>query len=114
MTAVEQGNSVAFTFNKSKRLPIFDFVRAFAIILIVCSHLPNQIDLPPIADTLSVLSPGFALFGLSLFVFTSSYLIRLNYWQIDSIADVIEFYKRRIVRIYPLFFLAQLHDFSLF
>ncbi|WP_369799553.1 acyltransferase family protein [Methanosarcina sp. Kolksee] len=48
----------------------------------------------------------FAKIGLSLFIFINGYLIHYNNSKISSIKDVLLFYKKRILRIFPLYWAA--------
>jgi peptidoglycan/LPS O-acetylase OafA/YrhL len=90
---------------KKERLLTFDFLKAIAIILIILSHLHDFI---PGNQFWLVLAPYFAMFGLGLFVFTSGYLISYTNETFQSINQVLDFYKRRITRIYPLYWVALL------
>jgi peptidoglycan/LPS O-acetylase OafA/YrhL len=85
---------------RSRRLPELDILRAFAICLIVFSHFP------PLSTLYIDVSTRLwcATFGLALFLFLSGFsLHRSN--RITSAADVLLFYKKRIIRIYPLYVL---------
>ncbi len=85
---------------RSQRLLELDILRAFAICLIVFSHFP------PLSTIYIDLSARLwcATFGLALFLFLSGFsLHRSN--SITSAADVLPFYKKRIIRIYPLYVL---------
>src|SRR5450756_623889 len=85
---------------RSGRLPELDIIRAFAICLIVFSHFPPLSTL--YIDGSAKL--WCATFGLALFLFLSGFtLYRSN--SITSVADVRLFYKKRIIRIYPLYVL---------
>jgi len=85
---------------RSGRLPELDILRAFAICLIVFSHFPPLSTL--YIDGSAKL--WCATFGLALFLFLSGFtLYRSN--SITSVADVRLFYKKRIIRIYPLYVL---------
>ena len=85
---------------RSHRLPELDILRAFAICLIVLSHFP------PLSTLYIDVSARLwcATFGLALFLFLSGFtLYRSN--SITSAAEVLLFYKKRIIRIYPLYVL---------
>src|SRR5665811_1762005 len=85
---------------RSRRLPELDILRAFAICMIVFSHFPPLSTLYIDGST----KLWCATFGLALFLFLSGFtLYRSN--SITSAADVRLFYKKRILRIYPLYLL---------
>jgi peptidoglycan/LPS O-acetylase OafA/YrhL len=82
----------------SQRLPELDILRAVAICLIVFAHFPSLSSL--------YVDPAIkfwsATFGLSLFLFLSGFcLFRSN--RIVTPSDVPRFYKKRVLRIYPLY-----------
>jgi len=84
----------------SQRLPELDILRAFAICLIVFSHFP-------LLSTLYIDGSAklwCATFGLALFLFLSGFCLYRSS-SITSAADVLLFYKKRIIRIYPLYVL---------
>lgn len=82
-----------------KRIVAFDFIRIFAILMVVLSHTLKVGDIPFDIDYLGIL-------GNVLFFFISGYLIYLNNSSITSKKDVLHFYKKRILRIYPLYLLS--------
>lgn len=55
---------------------------------------------------IAIFNPFFAQIGLALFLFISGYLIYYNNNHITSIKDVFFFYKKRILRIFPLYWIA--------
>lgn len=83
----------------------FDFLRALAIISIVFYHLryvlPNSLVFgnPFIYGLLREM-------GLGIFSFASGYLISYNNPEFLSFEDIKKFYKKRIIRIFPLYWLA--------
>ncbi|MBQ9831817.1 MAG: acyltransferase [Methanocorpusculum sp.] len=86
---------------KKERLVVFDFIRVVAILLVVLCHTLKVEDLPIKLDWMGIL-------GNSLFFFISGYLIYLNNSKISSIKDIFSFYKKRVIRIYPLYIFAIL------
>jgi len=82
-----------------ERLIVFDFIRLFAIVMVVLSHNIRFGTFPISSLYLGVLGNG-------LFFFISGYLIYLNNNSINSKADIIHFYKKRLLRIYPLYIVA--------
>jgi hypothetical protein len=73
-----------------KRILELDVIRAFAIVLIVFSHLPpiNGFPVDPIVKYWS------AIVGVSLFLFISGIVL-------SPPKDIKSFYKKRALRIYP-------------
>lgn len=78
-------------------------LRATGIILVVVSHLPYFIE----SETLRRLAPLLAVLGLSLFFFISGYAIHTNAPRLSCSLDALLFFKRRLIRVYPLFILAS-------
>ncbi|HWQ20418.1 MAG TPA: acyltransferase [Methanotrichaceae archaeon] len=78
-------------------------LRAIGIFLVVVSHLPYFIE----SESLSRLAPLLAVLGLSLFFFVSGYAIHTNAPQLNCSRDALIFFKRRLIRVYPLFLLAS-------
>jgi peptidoglycan/LPS O-acetylase OafA/YrhL len=85
---------------KMNRISEFDMMKGFAIILILIGHLKDYIGF----DLVAGLQPYMALFGLSLFVFSSGFTIYLN----NPNPEVKTFYLKRLWRIYPLYAVALL------
>lgn len=81
-----------------ERIIAFDFIRFIAIVLVVFSHFLN---VPFDRGWLGILGNG-------LFFFISGYLIYLNNPVIASKADILKFYRKRLLRIFPLYILALL------
>ena len=84
---------------QKERLLVFDFIRLFAILMVVFSHTLN---IPSI--NLSYVG----ILGNVLFFFISGYLIYYNNSTISSKHDILRFYKKRVLRIYPLYIIAVL------
>ena len=87
-----------------KHLPDMDILRALAIIIIVlfhwylfCSEDHNLAALKTIY---------YANIGLCLFFFVSAYVLYYNYENLESVGDVVNFYRKRAKRLYPLYWVA--------
>jgi len=81
----------------------FDFLRSVAIISIIFCHLHYFIPNSRIWGNFSEL---FSIIGLGIFSFISGYLISYNNTNFFSVQDIRKFYTKRIVRIYPLYWIA--------
>jgi peptidoglycan/LPS O-acetylase OafA/YrhL len=86
---------------KKERLVVFDFIRLFAILMVVLSHTLKVGSVPFDIGYLGIL-------GNALFFFISGYLIYLNNSTFKSKKDILKFYKKRLLRIYPLYIMAFL------
>ncbi|AKB53151.1 hypothetical protein A9239_11920 [Methanosarcina sp. A14] len=89
-----------------EKILTFDFLRAIAILAILLTHSTAYLGYKYIKYTILIFTPFFAKIGLSLFVFISGYLIHYNNSKISSIKDVLLFYKKRFLRIFPLYWVA--------
>lgn len=94
------------------RLAALDWIRALAILVIIFHHLPgytfNYYDLNNfgIPLDLSPLNTFNRYIGLSLFIFTSGYLLNLKKRQNYGSTEIKKFAFKRWIRIYPLYILA--------
>ncbi|HEY3361472.1 MAG TPA: acyltransferase family protein [Methanosarcina sp.] len=84
----------------------FDFLRALAIAMIIPAHLSNFLSFTPIKLALYAVDPYVANMGLGLFIFMSGYLLYYNNYSINSFQSVLSFYKKRLLRIFPLYWAA--------
>lgn len=83
-----------------------DFLRALAIVCIIITHLEIYLVSSPIKLFLYGFVPYFADIGLGLFLFISGYLLYLNHPTLISVSEVVSFYKKRVLRIFPLYWLS--------
>lgn len=84
----------------------FDFLRALAIIMIIPAHLSSYLFSTHSKLALYAFDPYFANMGLGLFIFMSGYLLYYNNHSINSLQNIFDFYKKRLLRIYPLYWAA--------
>jgi peptidoglycan/LPS O-acetylase OafA/YrhL len=84
----------------------FDFLRALAILMIIPAHLSNFLFSTDSKLGLYAFDPYLANMGLGLFIFMSGYLLYYHNNSIDSFKDIISFYKKRLLRIFPLYWAA--------
>ncbi|WP_440944890.1 acyltransferase family protein [Methanosarcina sp. T3] len=90
----------------NKKIIAFDFLRALAIIMIIPAHLSSYLFSIYGKLALYAFDPYFANMGLGLFIFMSGYLLYYNNHSINSLKNVFDFYKKRLLRIYPLYWAA--------
>lgn len=89
-----------------KYLVEVEILKALAIILVVISHFHLYVF--GNKQYLEFLDPYAAYFGLAIFFFLSGYTLYINNNRYDTIGDVINFYKKRLFRIFPLYWVALL------
>lgn len=85
----------------SRRVEI-DILKIVAMILILLGHFPGYFNLPILREIETYL----VTLGLSIFVFVSGFSLSLNYKQIEKNVEVWPFFKKRLLRIYPLYLTA--------
>ena len=92
----------------TKRLFELDALRAVAIMLIVFYHLIYLMRSNVFTLTVNSINFVFPVwfYGLSLFFFISGFVLYYKHPMISSRQDAIDFLKRRVVRIYPLYWIA--------
>lgn len=89
-----------------KKILAFDFLRAIAIFVVILTHSTTYLSYKYIKYMIAIFNPFFAQIGLGLFIFISGYLIYYNNNCITSVKDVLFFYKKRVLRIFPLYWIA--------
>lgn len=85
------------------RIAEVDFLRSMSIVFILFTHLPSYVHL---IDITGIFSPFFSDLGLGMFIFLSGYLLSFNNSNLESFNDAIHFFKKRLLRIYPLYCLS--------
>lgn len=93
------------------RLMSLDFMRALAIIFIIITHTAGYLKND---SAIQFFSPYFASFGVGVFIFISGYVLYLNNNSMSSRKDIVIFLKKRVIRIFPLYFLALIVFFVLY
>ncbi len=89
-----------------KRIIEIDILRAAAILLIVLVLAPQRVVFnasAPISNTVVLLISLTKIVGLSIFFFISGFSLYLNNKTIRNSKDILSFYKKRVLRIYPLY-----------
>lgn len=95
-----------------ERLPVFDWIRAVAIVIIIFHHLPNYTfnfyDLRNFGIPLdfSIVNKLSGYLGLSLFIFMSGFLLNARKVYFSTWKEVRTFAKRKLIRILPLYYIA--------
>ncbi|MGZ4846460.1 MAG: acyltransferase family protein [Halobacteriota archaeon] len=85
------------------RMVELDVLRAIAIMIIVFSHLDYFLPSVHFATAFSV---SVTLFGVGLFLFLSGYVLYLNHPTFARRADLTTYFNKRILRIFPLYWLS--------
>jgi peptidoglycan/LPS O-acetylase OafA/YrhL len=93
------------------KLISLDILRVIAIFFILITHSGIYISNSPVEHFFSTY---FASFGIALFVFVSGYSLYLNNNSINSFEDILKFYKKRLLRIFPLYWLALISFIIIF
>lgn len=88
-----------------ERRYFFDAIRCISIILIIIGHLGDYLEFP----FLSKLNAEFFYYiGLSGFIFSSGFLLYLNNPILKTKKNIFSFYKKRVLRIFPLYLISLL------
>jgi len=94
------------------RLLFIDVLKAFSILLVIFVHMQNFLSAPIIANY--SIFEILKFIPLACFTFVSGYAIYENNKTLRDGKEVLHFYKKRIVRIYPLYLLALFTFFLCF
>lgn len=89
-----------------KRIIEIDILRATAILLVVLAMAPQRVVFDasaPLSNTVTLLISLTKIVGLSIFFFVSGFSLYLNNKTISNSKDALFFYKKRVLRIYPLY-----------
>ena len=95
--------------NPHTRVVELDILRAVAIILILFSHFPYFLPTVKFSQELNLLAWG----GVALFLFISGYVLHLNHPSFPQRNSLADFYKKRVLRIFPLYWLALVLTFAI-
>lgn len=74
--------------------------------MIIPAHLSSFLFSTYSKLGLYAFDPFFANMGLGLFIFMSGYLLYYNNHSIQSFQNILSFYKKRVLRIFPLYWAA--------
>ena len=81
--------------------------------MIVIGHTAAYVTTPLLFGVLDKLSVYLFIFGLSLFFFVSGFVLYYSHGGIETTADTLAFWKKRVIKIYPLYWLALISVFVL-
>jgi peptidoglycan/LPS O-acetylase OafA/YrhL len=95
---------------QAERRKEIDVLRVAAILLILAAHLPSYLSAPD----LGAKEPYLVIPGLSVFVFISGLALDLGRRRVRTGREILDFVRRRILRIYPLYVPALLAFIGLF
>jgi peptidoglycan/LPS O-acetylase OafA/YrhL len=101
----------------SRRVIELDILRGSAILLIIFAHFGSllvQFNGSLFVVFLLTASWLGKFVGLVLFTFVSGYALQLTYPALDSKTELTRFFKRRFVRIFPLYWIALLVNLVFF
>jgi peptidoglycan/LPS O-acetylase OafA/YrhL len=86
-----------------KRILEIDILRSAAILLLVLYHVP-QMNIADVSSTVaSYLLELIGFLGVTIFFFVSGFSLFISHRTISNRDDVLSYYKKRVVRIYPLY-----------
>lgn len=102
--------------NRKPRLLLIDILKILGISLVLLEHYFNQMYDPTIEGFYLHLDVSFlnstvyhvyyGPIGISIFLFASGLSLTFNYPQIDSWQALKTFYSKRVMRIYPAYYIA--------
>ncbi|MBI4815148.1 MAG: acyltransferase [Deltaproteobacteria bacterium] len=106
----------------SNRLVAIDFLRGVAVFLVLLRHLPYSLNLAPVGGAGKAVAvealpaavtafTDYGEFGVHLFLVISGFCIHQRWARTDNQAigvGFVSFWKRRLVRLYPPYFVALL------
>ncbi|MBP2145678.1 peptidoglycan/LPS O-acetylase OafA/YrhL [Methanofollis sp. W23] len=95
-----------------ERILFLDEIKAFAILLVIFIHMQNFLSVFLVKNILIFEILKFIAVGC--FTFASGYAIYRNNSNIQTRREGLHFYKKRIMRIYPLYLAALLVYFLCF
>lgn len=81
--------------------------------MIVIAHTVYFVTTPLLLGAIGPLFSYLVIFGLSLFFFVSGFALYYSHDGIETATDLLTFWKKRVIRIYPLYWLALISFFVL-
>jgi len=103
--------------HNTEKLLIIDILKCSILLIILC-HMSFFLNFS-IVDSYPSLraefwAPTFAYAGLSMFIFSSGYTIASRYKSLGNREDITRYFKKRIIRIYPIWWIGLLFEFIIF
>ena len=85
------------------RIIELDILRAVAILIIIFAHFGFFL---PTVNLSTEFATKIISYGVALFLFISGFVLHLNHPSFTQHNSLADFYKKRILRIFPLYWLA--------
>lgn len=85
------------------RILELDILRAVAIIIVIFGHFGYFL---PTVKFSMVFAGDITSYGVALFLFISGFVLHLNHPSFTQHNSLADFYKKRVLRIFPLYWLA--------
>jgi peptidoglycan/LPS O-acetylase OafA/YrhL len=102
--------------HNTEKLIEIDILKCAILLIILCHlgfFLNFSIDAYPSLHY-AYLGPTFAYMGLSMFIFASGYTLASRYKSLKNKEDITQYFKKRIIRIYPIWWIGLLFEFIIF
>lgn len=101
----------------TEKLITIDILKCGILLIILC-HMSFFLNFS-IVETYPSLkadfwAPTLAYVGLSMFIFASGYTLASRYKSLESREAINQYFKKRIVRIYPIWWIGLLFEFIIF
>lgn len=90
--------------SQKSRIFEFDFIRVASILYIIIHHTRDY----AYSYQVNIVDEILTSIALSLFVFISGYLITASPLSLRTRTDIVEWLKKRFIRLYPLYFASTL------
>jgi peptidoglycan/LPS O-acetylase OafA/YrhL len=88
------------------RVEELDILRAVAIIIIILAHTSTFLPTVTFSDFHLGIGVDVTYFGVALFLFISGFVLYLNHPSFTQLNGLTDFFKKRVLRIFPLYWLA--------
>ena len=99
-----------------KRLLFFDILRIVAVTAVVYSHIIMFQGIIPRPEDLLVFNfvyYGIGIVGVYILLFVSGAVLEYSYPNLNTFDDIVNFYFRRLTRIYPAYWISILIGLAL-
>jgi peptidoglycan/LPS O-acetylase OafA/YrhL len=94
---------------ETKRLLFFDLLRIGAIAAIVLYHFSLCFSIKPYCDDnlfFNIIYLNEGIIGVAVLIFVSGAVLEYTHSQLNGVDQLSEFYMKRLVRIYPAFWMS--------